>query len=177
MMAESNPEWNCLVCNKRWCYICRDDSSGSCNHLKAVDAQKLTTKALQREAAARALSKAAQDAAETQRKRREKEADTKREIARTTKKCPKAGCANPIERNAGCGHFTCKSCGTEFCWSCKVIWKNRRAQHLAECRIPGTSSTVAKDSLDLNGYAPGWDKDEGYDLSLDKGVWLITGHR
>jgi hypothetical protein len=59
---------------------------------------------------------------------------------------------------------------TEFCWCCKVIWKDR-ALHLVGCKI-GTKSQVEKRRLDQTGYAVGWDRDEGYDFSLDKGLWL-----
>ena len=66
-------------------------------------------------------------------------------------------------------------CKTEFCWCCKVIWKNKKALHLVGCRI-GTKSQVEKWRLDQTGYAVGWDRDEGYDLSLDKGLWLVDVH-
>lgn len=32
------------------------------------------------------------------------------------KKCP--GCRMYIEKNEGCSHMTCRSCGTHFCWHC-----------------------------------------------------------
>jgi hypothetical protein len=32
------------------------------------------------------------------------------------KKCP--GCKIYIEKNEGCSHMTCRSCGTHFCWHC-----------------------------------------------------------
>ncbi len=62
-------------------------------------------------------------------------------------------------------------CDTEFCWGCKVIWKDRKALHLVGCKI-GTSTQIEKGDLDQTGYAVDWDKDEGYDLSLDEGLWL-----
>jgi hypothetical protein len=68
-------------------------------------------------------------------------------------------------------------CLTEFCWCCKVIWKNSNSpQHLVGCRI-GIKTQLKKSSLDQTGYAVGWDKDEGYDLKLDEGLWLLAGHR
>ena len=33
-----------------------------------------------------------------------------------TKKCP--GCKVNIEKNNGCNHMNCKTCGTHFCWLC-----------------------------------------------------------
>ncbi|PVH83268.1 hypothetical protein DL98DRAFT_616638 [Cadophora sp. DSE1049] len=136
---------------------------------RCIDAKKQIQKNHQKQAAIKAFKASAHKA-------RENETATKREIARTTKKCPKAGCGNKIERNDGCGHFTCKKCSTEFCWCCKVIWKNKKVLHLAGCQI-GSRSTTSKASLDKTGYAVGWDADLGYDVSLDKGLWLIEGHQ
>lgn len=113
--------------------------------------------------------------AATQKRLLENEVGTKREIARTTKKCPKAGCCNKIERNDGCGHFTCQMCRTEFCWCCKVIWKAGVVLHLIGCKI-GTKRQISVGQLDKTGYGVGWDKDDGYDLTLDDGLWLIPGH-
>jgi hypothetical protein len=174
-LIESNPEWICLSCSKRHCYICKDVSSTTCDHLRAIDAQKRTKETNQKKAALRIFSESARKAEETQRRAREDEPGTKREIARTTKKCPKAGCCNRMERDGGCGHFTCKLCKTEFCWCCKVIWKDNKALHLVGCRI-GTKRQVGKSRLDQTGYARGWDRDEGYDLNLDKGLWLLDSH-
>merc|ERR1711879_1118705 len=45
-------------------------------------------------------------------------------IIGNTKPCPK--CKNPIEKNGGCMHMTCRppgGCGHEFCWICKGDWK------------------------------------------------------
>ncbi|KAK0123378.1 hypothetical protein ONS96_010369 [Cadophora gregata f. sp. sojae] len=168
-LGESNPEWNCLSCKRRHCYICRDESSELCEHLRSIDTKRQIQKNQQRQAAIKVFEASAHRA-------RENETATKREIARTTKKCPKAGCGNKIERNEGCGHFTCKKCSTEFCWCCKVIWKNKQVLHLAGCKI-GTKSTTSKASLDRTGYAVGWDTDLGYDVSLDQGLWLIEGHQ
>ncbi|DBA01048.1 TPA: hypothetical protein N0F65_002658 [Lagenidium giganteum] len=35
------------------------------------------------------------------------------------KDCP--GCGHPVEKNGGCNHMTCVSCGTDFCWLCGAI--------------------------------------------------------
>jgi ariadne-1 len=45
-------------------------------------------------------------------------------ILANTKPCPK--CQNPIEKNGGCMHMTCRKpggCGHEFCWICMKDWK------------------------------------------------------
>ncbi|CZR67126.1 uncharacterized protein PAC_17025 [Phialocephala subalpina] len=57
-----------------------------------------------------------------------------------------------------------------------MIWKNKRVQHFVECRI-GSKTTVAKSSLDKIGYVVGWERDDSYDLALDKGLWLVERHQ
>lgn len=41
-------------------------------------------------------------------------------IEEHTKKCP--NCNEPIEKNGGCNHMTCKSCSYDFCWICSEKW-------------------------------------------------------
>lgn len=45
-------------------------------------------------------------------------------LVANTKACPK--CKNPIEKNGGCMHMTCRKpggCGHEFCWICLQNWR------------------------------------------------------
>uniref|UniRef100_A0A7S0ABC2 RBR-type E3 ubiquitin transferase n=1 Tax=Pyrodinium bahamense TaxID=73915 RepID=A0A7S0ABC2_9DINO len=45
-----------------------------------------------------------------------------------TKFCPR--CQNPIEKNGGCMHMTCRKpggCGHEFCWICMRDWKGHQS--------------------------------------------------
>lgn len=37
-------------------------------------------------------------------------------LTKFTKECP--NCREPIEKNGGCSHMTCRSCRHEFCWIC-----------------------------------------------------------
>lgn len=151
--------------------MCRDNLSNTCEHLQAIDARELETKQQQKKAARRAFAESAKRKQDAQFQARENVQATKTLVARTTKMCPAAGCGNRIERNLGCGHFTCTKCKTDFCWACKVIFKNGSGLHLTGCRI-GTRSRREKASLDTTGYAKGWDIDDGYDIKLDAGLWL-----
>ncbi len=105
------------------------------------------------------------------RRRRDKEDETLEVIARTTKMCPAANCGNRIMRNGGCAHFKCGSCGIEFCWCCKVIFPGRMPRHLNTCVLK-PRSTVRKSDLPTEDFAPGWDVDQGYDMSLDGGLFM-----
>ena len=42
-------------------------------------------------------------------------------ITKNAKRCPGPGCNVPIQKNTGCNHMTCTSCGTHFCWICASI--------------------------------------------------------
>lgn len=37
-----------------------------------------------------------------------------------TQDCP--ACKSPIEKNGGCNHMTCRTCGGHFCWVCRGQW-------------------------------------------------------
>jgi len=143
--------------------------------LRRIDKQKQINSKRERQSAFQALIKSARETKEAQRKARENEAGTKATIARTTKKCPKVGCGNRIERKGGCTHFLCPKCKTEFCWNCKVIWKNKKPIHVDTCHLAKTR-TIARSALDTLEYAHGWDKDEGYDTTLDSDLWIYSGH-
>ncbi|KAF2478155.1 uncharacterized protein BDR25DRAFT_365224 [Lindgomyces ingoldianus] len=170
--GETNPEWICLSCKKRHCFICRD---GTCDHLREIDAQKERNKCAMKQAASQYF-KQTKDEREKQRRLREAETADKREQARTSKKCPNATCRAPIQKDGGCAHMTCKKCGTHFCWCCKVIWWDRVPLHLSSCPV-GIQRTTSRASLDTSGYAPDWDTDGGYDTSLDGRLWLTAGDR
>ncbi|ORY11830.1 hypothetical protein BCR34DRAFT_564736 [Clohesyomyces aquaticus] len=165
--GESNPEWICLSCKKRHCFICRETA---CTHLQQLDTQKKKDKATMKHAASQHFLKTKEER-DKQRKLREMDAETKKEEARISKKCPNAACRIRMYKDGGCAHMTCKKCGANFCWSCKVMWKNGTALHLNTC-VVGTTTTVMKVNLDTGGYGEGWDVDPGYDNSLDGRLWL-----
>ena len=127
-------------------------------------------------------SGAAKSREDIRRRTLENEDATLKLISRTCKTCPKAGCGGRIERDEGCGHFTCKKCQCEFCWCCKVIWKMKagdvvKAMHVLGCKL-AESKTMAKAKIDTTGYAKGWDVDEGYDFKLDvAGLSLLSRYR
>jgi hypothetical protein len=148
----------------RHCYVCKDDASGVCEHLRKIDQAKKADKERQKANAKRIFKQAKFKAVEN-------EGATIRLMSATTKKCPKEGCAVKIQRKTGCSHFICERCKTHFCWACKVIWKNKQALHLNTCKY-GTKTTVSMASLDKSDYAPGWDVDQGYDTANDEGLWL-----
>ncbi|CAI4220884.1 unnamed protein product [Auanema sp. JU1783] len=50
------------------------------------------------------------------------EDETKRTIVATTKKCP--GCHTDTERNGGCAHMQCTSCGLNWCFRCVKPWSD-----------------------------------------------------
>ena len=107
------------------------------------------------------------------------EEKTKKEKARTTKKCPKKGCGVPIEYGGDCARMTCRrppGCGTQFCWACKTIFPGRTKQHVDTCRL-GTITRVRKSELDTSLYCDGWDKDVGYDFNLDANLYIMPSDR
>ncbi|KAF1993728.1 hypothetical protein P154DRAFT_57690 [Amniculicola lignicola CBS 123094] len=170
--GETNPEWICLSCKKRHCFICRD---ANCDHLREIDAQKERNRSVMKQAASQYF-KQSKEEREKQKQLRDAEAADKREQARTSKKCPNATCKAPIQKDGGCAHMTCKKCRTDFCWCCKVIWRNNVPLHLSGCPV-GTRRTISKANLDTSGYGPDWDNDEGYDASLDGRLWLVADHQ
>jgi ariadne-1 len=66
-----------------------------------------------------------------------------------TKLCPK--CANPIEKNGGCMHMTCRrpgGCGHEFCWICMENWNGHKTCNgEAETANDVKEKSMAKSSL------------------------------
>ncbi|KAK0733227.1 hypothetical protein B0T26DRAFT_745292 [Lasiosphaeria miniovina] len=167
--GETSPEWKCLNCPRQNCYVCNDIDITTCAHLRAVNAARKHQQEQQRRAARAALEK-------KQAEERENTAATREHLARTSKLCPKKDCGLRIARAAGCGHMTCRGCSTEFCWVCKVIWKNRVPLHLDTCSLAATKKTTLA-ALDKSDYAKGWQDDSRYDDSADEGIWLLDGHR
>ncbi|OAL45813.1 hypothetical protein IQ07DRAFT_204208 [Pyrenochaeta sp. DS3sAY3a] len=159
-LGESSPIWRCLSCQKRNCFICRESN---CDHLRE-------DKEAMKHMASRIFSNS-QETRQAERQLRAAEAANKEEETRTCKKCPWGMCRAPVQKDpGGCAHMTCLKCKMEWCWCCKVIWRNGVRQHLVGCAV--TSAGVPKAQLDLSGYADGWDKDEGYDTANDGRHWL-----
>ena len=50
-------------------------------------------------------------------------------LEKKTKRCPK--CSEPIEKNAGCNHMTCR-CGHQFCWLCLGPFPNCNCGHFED---------------------------------------------
>jgi len=188
IMLERNPEWVCVGCKKRHCFICVSSTTADCEHLLAIDTKRREKKAAERQAAIKAFARSALEAEAARKAEEERQAAALRamealriaqrstadaasskKISETTKLCPKAGCGNRIERNGGCMHFTCNRCRTEFCWLCKAMWVGRQSQHLTTCRISGGIRT-ALSSLNQSQYATGWSSDTGYNHMLDRDV-------
>lgn len=65
-------------------------------------------------------------------------------IRETTKPCPK--CRVRIEKNGGCNHMTCKTCGYEFCWRCGVEWSTHTGDPY-ECNSTAFTSTSLDEKL------------------------------
>lgn len=53
-------------------------------------------------------------------KRCRDDSETANWIDANTQPCPK--CFLSIEKNGGCNHMTCQTCGYEFCWICLGVW-------------------------------------------------------
>eukprot|EP00434_Breviolum_minutum_P001818 symbB.v1.2.001610.t1/scaffold89.1/size472826/14 len=63
-------------------------------------------------------------------------------IKANTKLCPK--CQNPIEKNGGCMHMTCRKpggCGHEFCWICMKNWRDHRQCNAVEEEVGKQAAT------------------------------------
>eukprot|EP01071_Lankesteria_metandrocarpae_P008854 Lankesteria_metandrocarpae@DN5071_c0_g1_i2.p1 len=72
------------------------------------------------------------------------EADNVSWILLNTKSCP--GCKQPIEKDHGCMHMTCR-CGVEFCWICLVEWKKHCVSSYYNCNLYKEKSGEQKDAV------------------------------
>ncbi|KAM7207858.1 hypothetical protein V8F20_001900 [Naviculisporaceae sp. PSN 640] len=165
----ASPEWKCHQpsCQRFNCFICKDIDVTDCEHLRAANERRKHQQDVQRKAARAALLK----------KQQQKSQQANKEyISKTTKACPKKGCGARIGREGGCSHMTCRSCRTEFCWVCKVIWKNKTPLHLDSCSL-AVSRKITLAALDKSGYADGWQDDGKFDDTNEGELWLIDSHR
>lgn len=66
---------------------------------------------------------------------RRDETPSKKWIQKNTKQCPQ--CFRNIEKNGGCDHMVCRSCGHEFCWKCfanyRLIYRQGLHEHRMTC--------------------------------------------
>jgi ariadne-1 len=82
------------------------------------------------------------------------EGDNCKWIMANTKNCPK--CKNPIEKNGGCMHMTCRppgGCHHEFCWICLKDWKGH-----VNCNAPPERKDVLDARSDLARYGHYWER-------------------
>ncbi|KAF2803117.1 uncharacterized protein BDZ99DRAFT_453887 [Mytilinidion resinicola] len=102
-------------------------------------------------------------------------AANERRILQITKKCPKKGCSNQIEKNGGCINMKCP-CGINFCWECKVIYGRGNTpcacgmhslhegcrRHLKTCSYKRPNAIIDKPTASHPLYQEGWDQDPEY---------------
>ncbi|EPE03719.1 zinc ring finger domain containing protein [Ophiostoma piceae UAMH 11346] len=203
-----SPEWRCISCKVRYCFICRTEdedvivspTTGAgeaprCDHLRKLDRErdiKIVLEGRNRdEHLAEERRRAINVADRIIYAKRENTEGTKVIIALISKKCPRLGCRVPLERiGGGCAHMTCVHCQTEFCWSCKVMWKvgafgtaaasTVSPLHLTTCSLAqqyhSSKTTTKADLAGKDSYAVGWDEDAGYDKANDRDLWFAVGH-
>ncbi|OCL02941.1 hypothetical protein AOQ84DRAFT_420999 [Glonium stellatum] len=99
-----------------------------------------------------------------------------KQLAQTSKRCPKSGCGLRIRKlrfKSVISDYFLGGCGTRFCWKCKVIFEriregDYRYQHLAECPakdgIAGLDipDPVPRPEPNSRVYREGWDLDPEY---------------
>lgn len=80
------------------------------------------------------------------------ESETVNWILTNTKKCRE--CWVRIEKNEGCNHVRCESCGHEFCWVCLEPWTKHDfvADGYDDCRLPDLEKVVIESDVELDPY-------------------------
>jgi len=100
-----------------------------------------------------------------------------------TQDCPK--CRNPIEKNGGCNHLTCRACNHQYCWVCMGEWSpkhyNCKAVHHRAAKGEREDEFSKLFSADINlGFMQLWtltDRAKSQDAALKrKIVEMIKGH-
>lgn len=61
-------------------------------------------------------------------------------IAANTKKCPR--CKSSIEKDGGCDHIACQTCGFDFCWVCLRSWE----RHDSRCTYNRYDTDTSKNA-------------------------------
>ncbi|OWB54911.1 hypothetical protein B5S28_g772 [[Candida] boidinii] len=76
------------------------------------------------------------------------DSETSHWITLNTRECPK--CHNSIEKDGGCNHMTCQSCGHEFCWICFKNWSLHGTSYYKCTFFDPTNKKEENDKLEAN---------------------------
>lgn len=95
-------------------------------------------------------------------------------IAKNTKRCPRLSCRVPIEKQEGCPHIICATCGYEFCWDCLGPYDHA---HLADqCRENPAPRNVGANGNSQSRATEPRTPNEIYNEAL-VGSWEAIGER